>query len=185
LLTIEYTALNNFNYRQQIIQALNPNLSANRPFSFTNQFADQWYDLHNPDQIAPPAKPMRVRFSTIREDFPPNLEHLKIQQIALYFVQAEGTSIEVDNVQLHFTPKSRTVPVGGSAKPIDGIISTRNGNGSSWTSMFGLSPVGECEIALPDIKDDGGQTRDYFKNEEIEDMLFVITYAGRTPDWPV
>ncbi len=183
LFTIEYTALNNFTYGQQVIQSLNPNLSANRPFSFTNQFADQWYDLHNPDQIAPPATPMTVQFSTIREDFPPNLDNLKIQQIALYFVQAEGSPIEVDSVQLqlHFTPKSRTVPVGGSAKPIDGIISTRNGNGSSWTSMFGLSPVGEWELALPNDQ----PTKDLFKNEEIEDMLFVITYSGRTPDWPV
>ena len=49
----------------------------------------------------------------------------------------------------------------------------------------GLSPVGEWELALPDTKDDGGQTRDYFKNEEIEDMLFVITYAGRTSEWAV
>ena len=72
---------------QQVIQSLSPNLSAYRPFSFRNQFADAWYDLHDPDQVAPPAKPMTVRFSTIREDFLPNLENLKIQHVALYFVR--------------------------------------------------------------------------------------------------
>src|SRR5439155_26948571 len=84
LFTIEYTALNNFTYGQQVIQSLNPNLSANRPFSFSNQFADSWYDLHNPDQTA---IPMTVQFSTIREDFPPNLDDLKIQHVALFFIR--------------------------------------------------------------------------------------------------
>jgi len=183
LFTIEYTALNSFTYGQQVIQSLNPNLSAHRPFSFTNQFADQWYDLHNPDQIAPPATPMTVQFSTIGEDFPPNLENLKIQHVALYFVRKEGSIIAVDDVivQLRFTPKDGTVPVGGSAKPIDGMISTRNGNGSSWTVMLGLSPVGEWELALPNDQ----QTKNLFANEGIKDILFVITYSGRTPDWPV
>jgi hypothetical protein len=66
LVTIEYTALHSFDYRQQVIQTLNPNLSADRPFSFRNQFADQWYDLHNPEQTK---TPMTVRFQTVREDF--------------------------------------------------------------------------------------------------------------------
>jgi hypothetical protein len=77
LITIEYTALNSFDYRQQVIQPLNPNLNADRPFSFRNQFADQWYDLNNPDQTA---TPMKVRFQTVREDFPPNIDTLKIRR---------------------------------------------------------------------------------------------------------
>src|SRR5207247_7151388 len=85
LITIEYTALNSFDYSQQVIQRLKPSLSAERPFSFREQFADQWYDLHNPDQVA---TPMTVRFQTVRDDFPSNLEKLKIQQVALYFARA-------------------------------------------------------------------------------------------------
>ena len=71
LITIEYTALNSFDYRQQVIQTLNSKVSAERAFSFRDQFADAWYDLHNPDQIA---ELVTVHFKTIREDFPPNLE---------------------------------------------------------------------------------------------------------------
>ena len=67
LITIEYTALNSFDYRQQVIQTLNPNVSADRPFSFRNQLADQWYDLHNPDQTK---DPMTVRFRTCPRGFP-------------------------------------------------------------------------------------------------------------------
>ena len=52
LLTIEYTALDSFDYRQQVIQSFRPSVSAERPYSFRQHFADAWYDLHNPDQTA-------------------------------------------------------------------------------------------------------------------------------------
>jgi hypothetical protein len=41
-------------------------------------------------------------------------------------------------------------------------------------------PIGEWELALPTDE----TTKNIFKNEEIEDILFVITYSGRTPEWP-
>jgi hypothetical protein len=49
LITIEYTALHSFEYRQQVIQTLDPKISADRPISLRRQFPDQWYRLHNPD----------------------------------------------------------------------------------------------------------------------------------------
>jgi hypothetical protein len=45
--------------------------------------------------------------------------------------------------------------------------------------MIGKSPVGEWELALPNSDD----MRAKFGNEEIEDILFVITYEGATADW--
>lgn len=41
LLTIEYTALNDFAYQQQVIYQLDTKFSADRPFSFRHGFADQ------------------------------------------------------------------------------------------------------------------------------------------------
>ena len=177
LITIEYTALNSFDYHQQVIQTLNPNLSADRPFSFRNQFADQWYDLNNPDQTK---TPMKVKFQTFREDFPPNVETLKIQQILLYFVSANQVAFELPITQLRFTETGKVGTVGGNATPIDGIISTRRGNAGSWTSMIGKSPVGEWELTLPNTD----EIKKQFQNKELDDILFVITYAGRTPEWP-
>jgi hypothetical protein len=177
LITIEYTALNSFDYREQVIQTLNPNLSSDRPFSFRNQFADQWYDLNNPEQTK---NPMEVKFQTIREDFPPNVETLKIQQVLLYFVRASQKTFELPITTLRFTEQGNQGTVGGSATPIDGIISTRRGNAGSWTAMIGKSPAGEWELALPNTE----EMKKRFETEEIEDILFVITYSGRTPEWP-
>lgn len=181
LITLEYTALYSFDYRQQVIQSLKPIVSADRPFSLRNQFADQWYDLHNPEQTS---TPMTVRFTTLREDFPPNIEALKIQHVLLYFVRADATSFEVPVSQLRYTAQEEPGTVGGSATSIDGIISTRRGNAGSWTAMIGKSPAGEWELALPNTEEIRHRFGDEGSNEDIEDILFVLTYSGRTPEWP-
>lgn len=181
LITLEYTALYSFDYRQQVIQSLKPTVSADRPFSLRSQFADQWYDLHNPEQTS---APMTVRFTTLREDFPPNIEALKIQHVLLYFVSSNATSVGVPVSHLHYTAKEEAGTVGGSATSIDGIISTRRGNAGSWTAMIGKSPIGEWELALPNTEEMRNRFGDKDGNEDIEDILLVITYSGRTPDWP-
>ena len=173
LLTLEYTALNSFDYRQQVIQTLDPELSVDRPFSFRQEFPDQWYDLNNPDQTA---TPMIVRFKTTRGDFLPNIDDLKIQQLVLYFAPTNGTPVEIQNVRLLFRQTERPAPVGGSADSIDGVISTRRANGSNWLPIVGKKPpIGEWELTLPTDE----TTKKLFRNEEIDDLLFVITYSGR------
>lgn len=177
LITLEYTAVDRFDYRDQIIRTMRSRLSANRPFGFRYELADQWYDLHNPDQTA---TPMTIQFETTREDFPPNLDDLRIQHVTLYFSRGDGMMFQVTVNSLSFTAAGTTGSIGGSAHSIDGMINTRNGNAASWNSIIGKSPIGDWELAMPNRSD----IRDLFKKENINDILFVITYSGRTPDWP-
>jgi hypothetical protein len=176
-LTIEYTALNSLDYRQQVIQTLDPELSLDRPFSFRQEFPDQWYDLNNPNQAA---TPMAVRFKTAREDLLPNIEDLKTQQLTLYFAPNNGQPVEIKGARLLFKKQGDQSKVGGSADSINGVISTRRANGSNWLPIAGNPPIGEWELALPTDE----TTKNFFRNEQIEDILFVITYSGRTPEWP-
>ncbi len=181
LLTIEYTALSSADYRQQVIERLNPSISADRPFSFRNELADQWYDLHHPEQrTTPDNKQLVVSFTTQRDHFPPNLEDLRIQQIVLYFAPASEQTVEVPVNHLHFTEQGSTTPLGGEAQSVDGIVSTRKGNAGSWTPLLGKIPFGTWELALPTE-----EITNLLQNEQINDILFVITYSGRTPEWPV
>ena len=78
LITIDYAAMNSFDYEQQVIASLSSRVSQNRGFSFRVHLADAWYDLHNPDQTA---TPMTVRFRIGRADFPPNVDRLRIQLV--------------------------------------------------------------------------------------------------------
>jgi hypothetical protein len=110
LFTVEYTALQDFSYRRQVIQQLEDAVSAERVFSLRDQFADQWYALHNPDGAS---APMAVNFSLTSEDFPPNVAGLRIQQALLAVARVEGHTFEIESAQLMFTPEGETAPVGG------------------------------------------------------------------------
>jgi hypothetical protein len=176
LVTIEYSALESFEYAQQVIATLPSVLSADRSFSFRHQLADQWYDLHNPDQRA---TPMTVRFTTGREDFPPGVDGVRIAQVLLYVARAAGQSFEVPVQRLTFTEPAGA-PVGGDSTTVDGVISTRRGNAGSWTAMIGKTPFGIWELSLPDT----AEVRSWFRKGLIEDILFVVTFSARTPPWP-
>jgi hypothetical protein len=177
LLTIEYTALNSFDYRQQVIKLLPRTTGGARSFSFLFQFADAWYDLHNPGQSA---TPMTVKFKTTRDDFPPNIERLTIKKVQLFFSRAADQMFEVEVDHLMFTPEGKDDAVGGPATTIDGLIDSIYGSGSSWIPMTDEYPAGEWELALPDRPN----VRSWFADQKIQDILLIITYAGRSPAWP-
>lgn len=182
LITIDYTALNSYTYQQQVLQTLDRKVNSDRLFSFRNTFADAWYDLNNPDQTT---TPMVVQFETRREDFPPNIENLRIQHVVLYFVRTDRADVEIPVTRLLFTDERGTGTVGGRATTIDGTtISTRRGNGISWTPMIGMSPFGTWELALETELADGQLPRALFETEAIENILLVITYTGQVPNYP-
>ena len=180
LFTVDFTALHSFDYEQQIIEQLDRNVSANRAFRFRNEFADAWYDLNNPDQTE---IPMVVRFETRRDDFPPNLNDLRIQHLILYFIRKDGETFEVPVRHLLFTEQEIIGEVGGSAQSIDGVISTRRGNGTSWLPMVGKQPFGVWELAFDETSVQGVEhpVRTLLDENLIEDILFVITYTGQRP----
>jgi hypothetical protein len=176
VLAIDYTALHSYAYRQEVIQSLKPSVLAERPFSFRHEFADQWYDLHNPDQTA---QPMTVTFKTTREDFAMNLQNLKIAHLTIFFARKDGATFEIPVNYLRFVPEDESGEIQGSAQTINGMISTRKGNGSGWYAMIGKEPYGVWELSLPNTH----VVRSYFGMKLIENVLFMITYAGRTPPW--
>ena len=177
LMTLEYTALDSFDYRQQVQQALQSTLRAERPFSFRQELVDAWYDLHNPDQTA---EPMTVRFTTTRDDFPPNLTNLRVQHLAFYIARAAEQEFELPITALRFTEGGTGGSVGGGGLTTDGLISTRRGNAGGWTAIQGKEPVGTWELVLPNT----ATVREHFAAGHITDLLLVITYSGRTPSWP-
>jgi hypothetical protein len=145
--------------------------------SLSQQFADAWYDLCNPDRSS---TPMTVQFTTRRADFLPNLARLRLQHVILYFVCPDHATFEVSVEHLHFTEEGSNSAVGGAADSIDGIISTRRGNASSWTALLGKAPFGTWELSLPNTP----ELKQRFADGQVKDILLVLTYEGRTPEWP-
>jgi hypothetical protein len=185
LLTIEFTALHHPIYREQVLQQMDPSISADRGFSFRTEFADAFYDLSNPvDEDGP----LVAQFETRRSDFPPNVVDLRIQHVLLYFSVGSSNGreapaaepLEVPVSHLLFTERGSDTAVGGAAMSSkDGVISTRRGNGGSWNGMIGLAPAGTWELAL------GEEMRSRVTDGQLQDIVLVLTCAGRTPAWPV
>lgn len=183
LVTIEYTALSSFDYRKQVIQRLRPTVTADRAFSLRESFPDQWYQLHNPDD---PSALLSVSLEITRADFPQNLDGLQTQQLLLSFLHSSDAQdgFVWDDSELRTT---LSLTFGGvstkdsSATPVDGTISTRRTNGFVWgTDLMGAGkgPAGKWTLTLP------REANAYFQADKIQDILFIITFGGRTPPWP-
>jgi hypothetical protein len=177
LFTIEYTALDSYLFRQKVQQELDRSWRGQRAYRFRHEFADQWFDLHNPEQSA---TPMTVQFRTTADDFPANVDALRIGHVALYLATRVGDDVELPEVSLQFEADPSVGGMGGAATPVDGLVTTRKGMGASWLSMLGSTPAGTWTLTLPNT----ARVRALFEEERVTDMLFALTIAGHTPEWP-
>jgi hypothetical protein len=176
LLTIEYTALNSREYRQQVVQQLDHKVSAERAFSIRNRFPDQWYQLNNPADETPVTVSLPVR----RADFPPNEDQLSLESVLLYFAPKDESRIDAKVADLTFPTAdgalgAEPVKSAGPAESREGVISTRRG---SWRSVAGGSPVGTWSLTIGD-----GPTLERFRKGEVDDLLLVIGYRAELPAW--
>lgn len=172
MLTIEYTALDSAAYRRQVIARLGRRLGGDRMFSFREQFADAWYELHNSDALA-------TSFVTRRADFPPHLGDLHIEHVSLRVLRQEGFVEEIDVRELGFTPGDETAPVGGAARTVAGTITTRRRSGEAWRPLTGKDPFGHWTFRLANTP----SMRAWLKDGLIEDMALAITFSGTHPGW--
>ncbi|MGM8898924.1 MULTISPECIES: ribosomal protein L7/L12 [unclassified Psychrobacter] len=174
LLTIEYTALHDRTYQQQIQQELDTYTSFDRAFSFRQEFSDAWYDLHNPEQTD---TPMSVSFETTLADFPSNINELIISHVLMYFI-ADSDLPSVFAAKLFFTQHQDSNTLGGEASPIDGVIRS-NTNGTNWAAIGGSVPKGKWQLELPNIP----VIKQLFSDEKINDILLVLTCEGELPSY--
>jgi hypothetical protein len=127
---------------------------------------------------------MNIRLRITRDDFPPNLDDLQIEEVVLYLAGISSRPLaDPLPVELHLAvpaPDGSQPRAGGTASSTTGLYSTRQ-SAAAWRDAFtGLAPFGEWELTLPNTP----AVRDLLEREEIEDIVFVLTHSGRLPDWP-
>ena len=181
LVTIDYTALNSYDYRQQVIRRIGREFVGDRAFSVRNDFPDAWWDLHNPDQTS---TPLAVTLETGAADFPPTLDDVTIEHVAVV-ASVRGESPRGLTVRLRFAESgddgNPTTPTPWLvAAPVDGIASTRRGNAGAWFALLGKRPAGRWWLSLPDTE----EVREWLENEDLLDVQLVLSFRGETPAWP-
>ena len=89
ILEIEYTSLEDFTYKQQVLKNLSHEIEFDRTFSFKNNFADQWYDLNHPTEDSSPISTIHSTINIYRSDFPSNIidNSLAVENVILYFAK--------------------------------------------------------------------------------------------------
>jgi hypothetical protein len=189
LVTLDYTALFSSDYQNQVLKRLERRILADRAYSFRYDFADPWYDLHNPELLDEDDQ-MIVHFRSELADFPAILENPAIAQVVLYFACEDPAALKITNANLVFT-SDRDGPGGGDASPVEGKISTR---ANAWNAMIGKHPPGEWVLSFRPTDNDPNKRqklealKEIFKSEkkgeQIKDILLIISYVGTLPSWP-
>ena len=179
LFTIEYTALHSFNYRQQVIQQLDDTVSAERAFSLRDQFPDQWYDLHNPEQSADAddraLHHRRARTSRRTSTICGSSTCYSPSCAPKDTFRDQRRAAAADGAGRYGCLLAGQRAVRSRASSAPAAVMPGAGRRSSATR-----PSGAWELTLPNTE----EMKNRFKNEEIDDILLVLTYAGRTPAWP-
>jgi hypothetical protein len=123
---------------------------------------------------------MRVQLRITRADFPPNVADLRVTQVALYLAAANGEAIDWPDLTLTLSEEGSPGVLGGNARPVDGLVSTRRAAGACWLSMIGRRPTGTWELAFPNTH----AVQRLFTEERVAEILLVVSYGGTTPAWP-
>ena len=178
VLTIEYTALESPEYRQQVIRRLDRRFSGDRAFSLRNDFPDAWFDLNNPDTVDPDRR-MTAVIPITTDDLPRHIDDLLVEHLTLFVIRDDSFAGELTVISLSHTSSGQTT-TGGEVHTINGIVSTRRPAGTPWHTLLGAGPIGDWELRLPD----DAPTRALFSEEQVEDIVVVVSLSGTTPPWP-
>jgi hypothetical protein len=192
LISFDYLALNNYDYGRTVIERLKPEVHTDLALSIKNDFPDAWYDLNNPELLQEPQRfILRLRVSA--NDIPANLDHARLENVAVR-LSSTDTALQTFTVaSLKRTDTAAGVAsTGGSVRAIDGVISTRNGNGSPWQPLVGggaggpsATPFGDWELSLRSPEPaDIPALQDALSAGRLTDIQLVLTYAADTPPWP-
>jgi len=180
LLTVEYTALDSPEYRNQVLRTLDRSFLADRTFSVRNDFPDAWFDLTNPDTVPDPDRRMVATLPVAAGDLPPHVPDLSLAHITLLALRSDGVSDEVTVENLRLIHGQGVISSTGEVTTADGIASTRRPAGLPWLSLVGTAPAGTWELVLADTPAQQSALAD----GRIQDLALVLTLTGSTPDWP-
>jgi hypothetical protein len=167
LITIDYTALQDEEYRNQVISRLNAarERGADRVLSLARDFPDDWYDLNNPVDPSVRSATLTLRAS----DFPPGVQGLATSSLVVQLVGAGP----VPDAAITLTRGA----VGGDALTTGGVAGTRRGNATAWTPLIGSDPTGEWTLSFT------GAAGDLFADGLLDDIVLIVSWTGTAPAW--
>jgi hypothetical protein len=191
LITLDYSALESADYARQVVQQLGTKRRQVVALSLRNRFADQWYDLHHADELAP-ADQYRAVLTLTPGDLPRALRQVTVSQVSLFVdapldedPTAPGAFTDRSQLELGL---SRGPAAGGAAFTNQyGLLSTRTGNGAgplytgnaaSLVPLLGTTPAGDWTLRIAP-----GRLRQRLAQGLITDIYLILEVTGTVPDY--
>jgi hypothetical protein len=129
LMTIRYTAKEDYGYRQRVVAELETELRSMASFSARQTFADAWFHLHNPIFRQNPADygygegkvrpPYTMRVELGRHHFPANEEGIALRRLLLVSAQEQVGAIPV---HVEFLPVGAVAPLAIDGEIVNGTL---------------------------------------------------------------
>jgi hypothetical protein len=188
LITIDYTALQSFDYQAEVIRRLNANraVQADLVLSLARDFPDQWYELNNPD----PATLVGPRTATLTirpADLPPNLDPASTPQTAQIAICLSGgqplppVAVTISRIT------GNTTLTGTQQTDPTGVASTRRGAGPWTQNLIGSDPAGAWTLTFQATQQElnAGQNPipTLFSPGGLNDAILVISWSGASLPW--
>lgn len=173
IVNIDYTALDSFQYRNQVLQELDNRLEFNRGFSLKNNFPDQWYELGEAQDGTPD---FGVTFDLKREMFPQGIENLRLDgtDIVLYFARENGFTEEIDVLDFNLQNAGN---LGGGE--------TMNGQLSTTVLMNNIGANDSPLLKLRLLFENRAENRELFSTGKIKDVLLLLGCKADLKAYPL
>jgi hypothetical protein len=169
--TIEYTALFDPSYKEQVIRRLGSKLKTDTILNVRVNYPDAWYHLKNPKK---PQDGEQVAINVSEYALPPNLKKdlLRVRNLTVLVVGESGQSFS----GLTIKREGLDIPVQTNDQ---GLFSTFDAGGADSANPFTAQrydPMGEWQILLaPEIYQEVGGAKNI---DKIEDIVLVLTLEG-------
>lgn len=174
ILTIEYTALEDYNYKVRRMNGNNAtNADSSRLFSMKNDFADQWYDLSNGE--------LEVSFDISQFNFPANtfIEPNGTAKIYVSFGELDDPENSAKKEQIVEVVNTITLSFNDKALFDKLPIENEDGTLPQQKGFYAGQPFGKWKLKTEDT-----YLKDKIKYGIVQDILFVVDYKANTAAYP-
>lgn len=179
MMSIDYTAINSPELREQVIKRLPRRWSGVLSFSVRRDLPDIWYDLANSTED----KTALIELKLNSRSFPPGISEQVVDEIGVFVRLKDGSEPEA-RVRARFQPmKSDAWTDSDQAALVRGIASSRQSGAASWASLRGTAGANaKWQFELTDQRADSS-ILNALKTEGVDDILVVFTVSGLKPAW--
>ncbi|WP_343634744.1 neuraminidase-like domain-containing protein [Fluviicola sp.] len=178
VIEVEYTALDSFQYRFQVLQDIDNTLGFSRGFSFKNDFPDQWYELA---QAQEGNTSFYVDFELKPEMFPAGVDNIRLDgsNVLLHFARKDGFTDEISIADFSL------ITAGNNAQPMDGVtvngIFSANALSNVLNTQSPATPFVKLRLAFANTP----INRELFSQEHVTDILVLVSCKADLPIYPL